>query len=220
MRRTRATKPPTTQSNGRGAASTHRKQRTPEAQPAAPAAPPPRLQPELPRGSDNPHRLGRPRGAMPEGARLYGDDVEAVRAFIRNAIRQSATFEQVAVSMATRLPPVTRSQAKRYWDDVASEMKRELDGQLINARAVQVQQIEFEIAEMRGMTPIPRAHLERHRRLLAEITGTRAPIKVGLDVNIDVRLRSAVMQVVGGMSAEEFERLADSVIETTGTAAE
>lgn len=179
------------------------------------------LNPTPPPG--NPLRLGRPRGPV---SRRYGDEVDEGREFVRLLMRQSVPLEAIIVNARTPPPPILpmgRSAVVRHWQEVRAEMKEQMDAHLEEERALQAEQVRFDLGQMMQSPTRPWARIVAHRQLLADLTGTRTPLEVEVGIGAEVRVRSAMMRIVSRMSTDDFDALAERgrrIIDTTGSTTE
>ena len=178
--------------------------------PRAPTEQPPRqpgssASPKKP----NPLKLGRQRGpAPPKPTREESSDR---RQWVQSLMERSGTLAHIIKEGAKKLPPLSPAQVLEYWRSIRQEEEEQREQDAATEKAAQLQQIRTEIMQMKSITPvdkIPWASVARHRKLIAEMTGTLAPVEIDVGVNVDIRVQHAVMAVVGNMSPSEIAHAA------------
>lgn len=156
---------------------------------------------------------------------------QAARVFVYRMMVSGASAEQAAeLDAAMNVPPFGREMVFALHARICKELgdAANLPEHVVDSlRAQQRERLRRDLVSLRATptkTPALWNAIRGHEALLADIEGTRKPIVVDVTVDVDVRVRSAMMRVVGDFTAEELaeigrEQLAlegGGVIDTTG----
>jgi len=171
-----------------------------------------KLPPRLP-----PAPVGRSTLPMAFGTRLPADELISRKVWVSRLLQRGATLSALVELGATRTvlnelgeqqpAPLTPGQVQYAYGLVTSEWKAVESQEAGHLRVIAVQRIQRDLLEMRSTKPVPWAAIQRHEVLLADLQGTKMPVRVQFQGNLEVRATLAA--VVSTFTAEEFDALCD-----------
>jgi len=151
-------------------------------------------------------------------------------------LRGGATLDHLIEFGRRHDPPLSEHQVRTAYHGVLDDQSEAFADQREKYRSLQIARLSNDLVNLRSLlaqyTPRPPSVQEptgypgqprqlawvysaiaRHEREWARVAGTHAPIRVELDANVGIRIRGAVMQVVGSLSDEQMDDLAAQQLE-------
>ena len=151
-----------------------------------------------------------PQRGEPREPNTAPEEVKARVDLAARLLAAGTTRRQAAVTVARELG-CTESAAHAACQTVLRTWADDLTADLPKAKAAQAERLFRDLVRMRSRQEPNFASIARHETLLADLLGTRAPVRIEVDVGLEVR--KSLLTVVSGLTAEEQDALVAEQLE-------